>query len=270
MRILTHLTATADAEYANDYHHKLRGRIWRALEGTRFAGEHDSSDPNPFVFSNPFPWGDLEEGDERYLLVASPYEQLLAAVARDFQQNPKVEISSMLFAVEDLTALEPDVGEPGSHGVLETGTGVLVRMTPKHKERYGIEDGHGDSPTFWRPEHTMKPFREAVRANLQHKHDLFREDHVTGPEELDHPLFDGFDLIKTYALPLTVTTGERRTVVLSKWRLEYRIRSDAHRRALNLALDCGIGGRNGLGLGFLNLQERTGAARSTETVQEGT
>jgi len=32
MRFIAELTARADAVYDNTYHHKLRGRMWRALE----------------------------------------------------------------------------------------------------------------------------------------------------------------------------------------------------------------------------------------------
>jgi CRISPR-associated endoribonuclease Cas6 len=52
-----------------------------------------------------------------------------------------------------------------------------------------------------------------------------------------------------------VTQGEERTVVLSKWRFEYEIHDEHHRRHLNLALDAGIGERNSLGLGFINIAE---------------
>lgn len=75
----------------------------------------------------------------------------------------------MAFEVESVSALDVDVGEPGTRGVIETATGVLVRLTEEHRETYGIESEH-DAPTYWRPEHTIEPFRRALRSNLQHKH----------------------------------------------------------------------------------------------------
>lgn len=261
------LRSTADARYMENYHHKLRGRIWRGLRGTKFAKAHDSSNPVGFSASNPFPPGDLETGDRRTLLVASPHESLLTAVARDFQERPNVELGSMLFEAEDFSVLEPDVGEPGTRGTLETGTGLLVRIPPEHRSRYGIDAGGSDEVTFWRPEHTLRPLKEALRANLQHKHDLFAPGYLPGPEEDDTPLFDGFDLIKTFALPVQVTTKEERTFILSKWRFDYTIKNDHQRRWLNLALDCGLGGRNGLGFGFVNLQEKKPAR--ARPAQEG-
>jgi hypothetical protein len=139
MRLLVRLRSTAAASYMDNYHHKLRGRLWYSLEGTRFDERHGASDPLGLSFSNPFPPGDLEEGDPRTLLVASPHEDLLTHVARDLKEAPSLEIGSMLFEVEDLSVLEPDVGEPGTRGTIETGTGVLVRITPEHRKRYGID-----------------------------------------------------------------------------------------------------------------------------------
>lgn len=265
MRILVDLRARADAVYRHDYHNKLRGRIWRTLENTGFESEHDDGHPLGLSFSNIFPWNDIEEGDERSLLIASTREQLLTEIARDLQENPEFDIGDMSFEVSDVSALNVDVGEPGSRGVVETATGVVVRLTEDHREQYGIEDDH-EAPTYWQPEHTIEPFRNAIQANLQHKHDRFAHDYHPGPEEVDADLFEGHDLIKTYALPVTVTTETTIEMVVSKWRLDYRVRDDDHRRHLNLALDAGIGGRNGLGFGFVNVVEKTAPG---ETELEG-
>jgi CRISPR-associated endoribonuclease Cas6 len=195
----------------------------------------------------------MQEGDERWLLVAAPEEQLLAHVAQDLQEDRELNVGEMPFRIEDVNAVDPDVGEPGTSGTLESGTGVLVRIPPWQREAYGINDDHGDTATFWRPEHTMEPFRTQLRANLDRKHRLFAPDYLPGPTDCEGVLFDEYDLLKTYALPVDVTEGERMTYVVSKWKLGFTVRDDHHRRHLNLALDCGIGERNSLGFGFINL-----------------
>lgn len=254
MRVLIRLRARADTAYDNSYHHKLRGRIWRALEGTQYDEIHDANRPKPVTYSNPFPPGDMQEGDERTLLVASPDEELLAHVAADLQDDRELNIGEMPFTVEDLSSLSPDVGEPGTSGTLESGTGVLVRIPPWRFEEYGIDSDH-DQAEFWRPEHTMEPFVNQVEANLDKKHDLYCPEYLPGPSDVGGDLFDGYELIKTFALPVTPTQGERETWVLSKWRLDYTVRDDDHRRHLNLALDVGLGERNSLGFGFMNIQD---------------
>lgn len=257
MRLLTKLRARADAAYDHTYHHKLRGRLWGALEDTEFGDRHDANEPPGFVYSNPFPPRDMTAGDERHLVVAAPEEQLLTHVARDFQNERELNVGEMPFEIVDVGGLAPDVGEPGTTGTLETGTGVLVRIPPWKREDYGIEGDYGEQATYWRPEHTMRPFREQIESNLDAKHGLFGPDWLPGPSETDGELFEEYELIKTFALPVTATEGQELTYILSKWRLGYRVRDDDHRRHLNLALDCGIGERNALGFGLLNLNDQT-------------
>ena len=266
MRLMVDLHAQADAAYQTGYHNKLRGRLWRALQETRFDEEHGDGEPMGLSFSNIFPWGEIAEGDDRTLLVASPREELLAAIAEDLQSNHEFNVGEMAFKVDGLTPVEVDVGEPGTRGVIETATGIVVRLYEHHRDEYGIDGEHGDTPTYWRPEFTIEPFRDAITENLQRKHERFAPDYVPGPDEADGDLFEGYEFLKTYALPTTVTEGVELDLVVSKWRLDYRIRDDTHRRHLNLALDTGIGGRNGLGFGFINIVERT---RPGETELEG-
>ena len=244
-----------DAAYDNAYHHKLRGRIWQALSGTEFDDTHDENDPPGFAYSNPFPPGDLQAGDRRTLLVSSPHEELLTHVATDLQSNPELNVGEMPFHVDDLNGLAPDVGEPGTTGTIETGTGLLVRIPPWRCDEYGIDHPGGDTAVYWRPEHTTEPLMNQLEANLDKKHGLFGPDYLPGPSDVDGDLFDGYELLKTFAVPVEVTQGEEMTFVLSKWRFSYRVRDDHHRRHLNLALDCGLGERNSLGFGFVNLCE---------------
>jgi len=243
-----------DAAYDNAYHHKLRGRVWQALRGTEYEETHDADEPTGFVYSNPFPPRDMEEGDDRTLLVASPYEELLAHVAADLLDEPEFNVGEMPFTVDDVVPIDPDVGEPGTSGTIETGTGVLVRIPQERADDYDI-DSDGDQAIYWRPHHSMEPFVTRVENNLDRKHGRFAPDYLPGPSDVDGDLFDTYELLKTFAVPVTVTQRQELTYVLSKWRFGYTVRSDDHRRNLNLALDTGIGERNSLGFGFLNVVE---------------
>ncbi|ELZ57863.1 CRISPR-associated protein Cas6 [Haloferax sp. ATCC BAA-644] len=210
-----------------------------------------------FTYSNPFPPGDMRENDERTLLIAAPQEDLLAEVAQDLIADRELNIGEMPFHIDELTSLSPDVGEPGSEGTIESGTGMLVRIPPWRAEEYGI-DHEGDEATFWRPKHTMEPLKTQLENNLDQKHDLFCPEYLPGPSETDYDLFTDYELIKTFAIPVTVSQNQEMTYVLSKWRLGYTVRDDDHRRHLNLALDTGLAERNALGFGFINIRDHDG------------
>lgn len=199
----------------------------------------------------------MAEGDKRTLLVAAHDEELLAYVAADLLEDRELNIGEMPFHVDSVEPLSVDVGEPGTSGTISTGTGVLVRIPPWRFDEYGIDSGHTQAE-FWRPEHTMEPFWNQIEANLDKKHGLFCPDYLPGPSSVDGDLFDGYELIKTFALPVTPTTGVQETWIVSKWRFDYTVRDDDHRRHLNLALDVGIGERNSLGFGFCNIIDHGG------------
>jgi CRISPR-associated endoribonuclease Cas6 len=257
VRLLIRLRATADARYNNAAHHKLRGRLWKGLDRAEFDDLHDSGYPPGICNSQIFPWGEIETGDQRHVLIAAAERDVIQAVADGLVANREFNVGEMQFSIEEVVPLSPDVGEPGSTGTIETGSGVLVRIPPWRQDDYGIADESDGESLFWRPAYSTEPFQTQLVNNLDRKHNRFQPDHLPGPSETDGDLFEEYELLKTYALPLTVSEGEQREVVLSKWRFGYRVRDDDHRRHLNLALDTGIGERNALGLGFLNIEDKT-------------
>lgn len=251
MRVLFDMQAEADATYDRTYHGRLRDRVWDALRDTEYD-EHGTETPG-FTFSNPFPWGDVDEGDSRNLIISSAREEQLAYITADLQENPKLHAGSMPFRVTDARPVDPDVGPPGAEGVLETATGVYAVAPPQYLED---SDEH-DYETFWRPDHGMDAFFEHVETQLQRNHDRFMPAGDPGPKDVDEPLFETYEMIKTYWLDIELSNDAEWSVLLSKWRFPYRVRDDHHRRHLNLALDVGIGRRTPLGFGFLNKQVDT-------------
>lgn len=262
MRILTHLEANNEADYETAYHRSIRGRIWETLNDTRFEDRHDEPIPAGYCYSNPFPPSPMEPGDSRTLLISSVDEEMLANIAAGLLETPKLDIKDMAFRVDDITSIETDVGEPGTEGVLHTPTGVCVRIAKSDCEEYGIDSPKGTGKqTYWEPDYGLEPFVDRVEDNLQQKHELYGRDELPGPAETEGRLFDSLELEKTMAMPVRISDsndGVDITIIASIWTLGYVVRDVAHRHHLNLALDAGIGERNGFGFGFLNLEEKNG------------
>ena len=162
MRVELTLDALADAAY-DSAHHKVRGRIWRGLESKRkYAENHETDHGIGFVFSNIFPWGSIEEGDRRYLRIASPRRDVLDDLIGHFGRNRKFEVGQMRFDISEISGHAPHVGEPGSTGRIDTGTGVFCALSRRLAEEHGldttkIEAGKSETKLFWRPEHGMEP-----------------------------------------------------------------------------------------------------------------
>jgi len=250
MRIELALDATADAAYDTSAHHKLRGRIWRGLEEVdEYAATHDTDYGVGFAFSNVFPWGDIDKGDRRYLRIASPRRDVLDTLIDHFGRDRTFDVGQMRFEVTDISGHAPDVGEPGSTGRIDTGTGVFCALSRELAEQHGLDTtemdaGESETDTFWRPKHGMEPLQATIQRSLQRTHERFGDDYYDGPTEVDEPLFNEIEPIKddiTYSIRFQPATAVNRTIILSKWRLGYRVRDDTHRYHLNLALDAGIG-----------------------------
>lgn len=266
MRIELTLDAIADAAYDTSYFHKVRGRLWRALEDKeRYAETHDTSHGVGFAYSNIFPWGRIEEGDRRHLRIASPRRDVLDDMIAHFGREKAFDVGQMRFKVEDISGHVLNVGEPGTTGEIHTGTGVFCALSRGLAEKHGVDTSKmdaGDTETkiYWRPEHGMEPLQEAIRRSLQRTHELYGDDYYEGPMEVDEPLFESVEPIKdnvTYTVTFQPATAVDRTAILSKWRFGYRVRDETHRYHLNLALDSGIGQRREHGFGFLNLRDKT-------------
>jgi len=269
MRLLIRLRARRDGRYETAYHRGLAGRIWRALEDTPFENTHDTNNPNGLAFSNIFPFGDFEEGERRNVLVAATNDDVLHAIGADLIENREFNVKEMPFEVDEISGVEPDVGEPGTEGVLECATGLVVRIPPTRFDDYNI-DVDSDAPEFWKPEHTLEPLQVQLENNLDRKHTEYCPEYLPGPSDVDSDLFTDYELIKTYSLPVTVTENVEQTYILSKFRFHYRVRDDDHRRHLNLALDAGLGERNSLGFGFVNVREDERVSpTATHTAAEG-
>lgn len=266
VRIELALDAVADASYDTSYHHKTRGRIWRAFDNDEeYADIHDSNQGIGLAFSNIYPWGEISEGDRRYIRIASPERKVLDDLIAHFGQDRAFDVGQMRFRVDNISGHASDVGEAGSTGILETATGVFCALNREMAENYGLDtsemdSGDAETDLFWRPKHGIGALRDSIRHSLQQTHDRYGDDYYDGPLEIDEPLFDSVEPIKddvTYSIKFQPATAVDRTVILSKWRLGYRVRDETHRYHLNLALDAGVGQRREHGFGFVNLTDRT-------------
>ncbi len=266
MRIELALDAIADAAYDVSYHHKLRGRIWRGLsDEDNYAESHETNHGVGFAFSNVFPWGNIEQGDRRYLRIASPRREVLDDLIAHFGRDRTFDIGQMRFKVAEVTGHAPDVGEAGATGRIDTGTGVFCAFNRKLAEEHNLdttemESGESETKMFWRPKHGMGALQKTIQRSLQQTHERYGDEYYDGPMKVNEPLFESIEPIKdevTYSIRFQPATEVNRTVILSKWRLGYRVRDETHRYHLNLALDAGIGQRREHGFGFLNLRNKT-------------
>lgn len=255
-RLTITLQSERAAKYNNAYHHKLRGRIWRALENTKYEQVHDEPKPLGITFSGIVPYGDISKGDYRRLEIGATNEDVLIKIAESLQRNPEFNIGEMSFVVDGMEAKRVDVGPPGTTGTLVTNTGVLTTIPSDRCAEFGIQTPDSDKDHYWRGDDPLTAFQKRTRETLETRWQAIDvTPHGPSPAELYEPLFDTWEFLKDYSVPLTVTTDTTFPVVLSKWKLGYTVQSDAHRKVLNFALQTGLGRKTEYGLGNLKLDE---------------
>jgi CRISPR-associated endoribonuclease Cas6 len=172
MRLLVRLNAQRDAAYDPEYHHKLRGVIWRYLDSTPFEELHGTDDALPFVFSNPFPVKEIKEGDRRNVLIASPHDALMETLSKRINPNDEFNIGELPFEVSDTSLFGVDVGEPGETGTLSTASGIYVPLKRDRWEEFEIDPEYDTEEIGWVPEYSLDVFRQRIRENLSWKHDI--------------------------------------------------------------------------------------------------
>lgn len=266
-RLSVNLEARRDISYTVQYHNKVRGRVSNALNGTKFVDEHDKDTSLGMCYSGIIPWGDKKEGEEAEMRFSATRESLLKELVKDFRRNPEFNIGDMSFDVAEIYEQEVDAGEPGTTGTIKSDTGILTKFREDECRDYGFEP-KGYNIEYWTDDHPVSVFADRLTDTLQYRWDqLDSAPDGPGPNELDHPLFDGYTEMKSFSIPLTVTRDHTRTVILSKWEFDYTVHSQAHREALNFAMATGLGARTNYGLGFTSIDEKHQFDGEVETEQ---
>jgi CRISPR-associated endoribonuclease Cas6 len=250
-QLLLRLQAARDCAWERQYHRRIRGRLGQTLQRADIDDYRETQRP-PFAFSDLMPVRDdqhpgtpLNEGDGVHLLIATPRMDIMKAIAGDLQRNPELTAGSMVFETRAAKPLKTDVGEPGSEGVLTTGSGIIVALDGNDTE------SEHSQPEYWTErKHSVHEFKTALSATIDRV-----LGHETAGTDTLRPYFSDYQHLKTYASKIRVTPAQTLTVVASKWDLDYHVRDEAHREALNALLGTGVGRRRSYGFGMLQTRD---------------
>lgn len=261
MRLAVLVNPNTDFVWNPADQYKLRGAIWSALEGTTYEKLHEQSDTPTFTFSNIFPVDGYQsvnesvaEGTPSMFLISSPHPSLLDTVAAAFNSKNKLEIGDSVFTIDRIETRDIDVGRIGDTGTLKTQTGLYLRLPPEKQEEYGLDTAYSNSTISWTPEYGMEVFRDRVLDNVKWKLQSIDPTMQETPETFQQ-LFDSVSIKTTFEANVNVSEDYTYVFYPSVCTFNYTVTSQEHRKWLNTLLDTGLGWRNPLGFGFLNLVE---------------
>ncbi|MEM3191332.1 MAG: CRISPR-associated endoribonuclease Cas6 [Candidatus Parvarchaeota archaeon] len=175
------------------------------------------------------------------------------------QSNAEITIGSMKFKIDYVDKL--DVRLPGnSPFTLITGTPIIIRIPREKYKAYGIDPKGRYDYVYWRSDHPIDLFISQLENNLRKKYAEyfgFGNDNTAGlnVNGMERPpfLFQKFKFKKQVSTRVPMK-GFDQVVIGTVW--EFGFEADVNRDMIQFALDVGLGERNSLGFGFLNLNKK--------------
>ncbi|MCD6473424.1 MAG: CRISPR-associated endoribonuclease Cas6, partial [Thermoplasmata archaeon] len=183
-----------------------------------------------FTYSNIFPINDFFPDKEKTLIVSSPSKKLIEAFYEGLKDKNHIYLSDTPLKIVEVKmfSIKPT-------GKFITATPIVVQKKPG----VYISFEQGD---------TVELFLERIKENAIKKYNAFYDDELSLEEEL-------FDLLKFYKEVAMILKKDDKefTVIGSLWSLLQKRIPKGYGKFYRFILDCGLGEKNSLGFGFLNV-----------------
>lgn len=234
MRLLLHLMAEERPESEKNRREGIARHLADLL-----AREWRSDLPggaNPiYCFSNLFPPGEVQPGERRRLLVASPNPGVIRALARQVTRyREPLRVHGMAFRPERSEIFSIRLERAGIR--LTTATPILLRVPSP-------EGSRGSVP--WAPPVPEEEFLQVLNRHLVRRFNAY---HATRIDE-------GTVLIAEGRLLRATRSG---SIPTSYWELRSGRLTSSAQRVLAFSIDAGFGERVRQGFGFVNVSRRPG------------
>jgi CRISPR-associated endoribonuclease Cas6 len=142
---------------------------------------------------------------------------------------------------------------------LITGTPIIVRIARAKYKSYGIEPSGKYDYVYWRIEHPVDLFISQAEDNLLKKYNQYHK--LKNNEDIaenirQFPIVQSFSLFQKFKFKKQISTrvfikGFDQVVIGTVW--EFGFNEDIDKNIIQFALDSGLGERNSLGFGFMNV-----------------
>ncbi len=161
----------------------------------------------------------------------------------------------MTFTINFIEEIYPKL--PDSNISLITGTPITIRIPASKYKEFGYESVY-ENFTYWRNEQPIDVFITQLKQNLLKKYAQYN----TQSKEAYHNLIDiykGVKMFDTLKFKKQIATkiyanSIEQIVIGSMWEIEFN--NHINKDLIRFALDAGLGERNSLGFGFMNIAIR--------------
>jgi CRISPR-associated endoribonuclease Cas6 len=196
--------------------------------------------------------------DFRKVIISSPDPNFISVLHGRFNSYSKdINIGSMKFKVDSINRIDLKIPSRLPF-TITTGTPIIIRIPAEKYRKYGIEPRLDYEYLYWRKDYPMDLFLSQLWQNLRKKYtNYFNLDPVElrSPENIDsdsNQIFNRFVFKKQISTKIVMKNTEH-IVIGTIWEFQFQGLED--RKIIQFALDAGLGERNSMGFGFMNLKK---------------
>ena len=254
-RLLLKLRAANNAKFEQEHHRQVQGLIFDLLRESNYSKLHDKKGSKFFAYSNIFPFFDLHGGDIRNLIISSPSRGFISHLKDQLDYLREIEVGCMKFKIDYCRKFDIILSQYDSFSFI-TGTPILVRNYRSVYDEGKTKTNDKNREICWTSNYPVDLFLKQLEHNLIKKYNEFYGFEAQTTKEKYGTIFYKPRLLKEVATRIFMSkTDKSRTVVIgTNWKFSF----DECNPLLQFALDCGLGERNSMGFGFMNLLDGKG------------
>jgi len=162
------------------------------------------------------------------------------------ESKDTINIGKLQLMIDDIRIFQTKLKPPFA---LITGTPIIMRISKERYQKFNIETKYPYAYVYWRKEYPLEMFIRQLEENLCAKYAEFTGREIARENEL--PIISKLTFKKQISTHITLHTTEQ-IVIGSLW--EFSFDNDQNTELLQFGLDCGLGERNSMGFGFMNLR----------------
>lgn len=234
-RLLIELVPLNFMKYDKITNIHLQGFVYSLLKDTRYDFKHDVNGFKYFTFSNIFPVDDYKPGYVKKIIISSPIKELIRTIYYRLKTLDQVCLNKQPFIIRNVKKLR----EFNHFTAFHTNTPICL-YTEKGESNhfFSFKDPIVDYDFFFR----------RLKENGLKKYNSY-----TGKEYWpEQDLFIGFKFKREVAHSLKNKQGYRFLVIGSQW-YYLECNPNIDQRFYKFIYDVGLGEKNSLGYGFLNI-----------------
>lgn len=211
--------------------HTIQGFIYSLLQETAFNNYHDFKGFKYFNFSNIFPISDFKPNETKNLIISSPKQGFIRSLFDSINSKDYFYLGKNKMEFENVGIFQPKLTRR-----FITSTPIVL-FEDNRKNKYYSLDKTND----------FSFFMDRIKDNALKKYNAYQNDNYY----FEGNIFDRFEFDREVAV--RVKKADKMFLIIGTlWKNLEKFNMD-DKRFYNFLMDCGLGEKNSLGFGMLNV-----------------